>query len=335
MVKYIGKRLGWAVAVLLCVTIVTFVLSRVVPADPAASVAGLGATPEQIAAIRAEMGLDKPLPEQYGVYMKGLIHGDLGTSIRTGRSVTSDLGDYLPATFELVAYGFAIYLVLAVGLGTLAATSRSRAVDGTVRVFSIISSGAPVFWIGMLLQLFFFAHLGWLPAGGRIDVAATPPDQITGFYTLDYLLHGDVPQAWEAARHLILPVATVVLSLLGVGVRLTRGSVATELEQGYVRTAHAKGLNTPRIVIRHVLKNALNPVVSMAGVQLGYLFAWIILVETIFQWPGIGSYAFESFQALDYAPIMSLTLVISAMFVLINLAVDLVYPLLDPRIRLS
>jgi peptide/nickel transport system permease protein len=317
------------------VTVVTFVLSRVIPADPAAAVAGLGATQEQVAALRTEMGLDRPLPEQYGLYMKGLAQGDFGTSIRTGRSVTEDLAVYLPATFELVAYGFVIYLVLAIALGTLAATARASAVDGIVRVFAIVSSGAPVFWIGMLLQLVFFAHLGWLPGGSRIDVTATPPDQITGFYTLDYLLHGDVAQFGDAARHLVLPVVTVVLSLLGVGVRLTRASVAAELEQNYVRTAHAKGLNPPRIVLKHVLKNALNPVVSMAGVQLGYLFAWIILVETIFQWPGIGSYAFDSFQALDYGPIMSLTLVISAMFVVINLAVDLIYPLLDPRIRLS
>jgi peptide/nickel transport system permease protein len=332
---YVLKRLGWMAVVLFSVTVITFGLARVIPANPAASVAGLGATQEQVDAIARQMGLDKPLTTQYFIYLKNILHLDLGTSIRTGASVTADLKTYLPATLELVVISFIVYLVLAVALGTLAAALRGSKIDGLVRLVSVVSSAAPVFWVALLLQMIFFAKLDWLPSGGRLEVVDTPPASITGFYTLDSLLHGDLALFGAAVQHLVLPVSAIVLSLLGVGVRLTRSSVSAELDQHYVRTAEAKGLSMRRIVLRHVLKNALNPFVSTAGIQLGYLFAWMILVETIMQWPGIGLYAFESFQALDYEPIMAITLVISALFVAINFVVDLIYPVLDPRIRLS
>jgi peptide/nickel transport system permease protein len=267
------------------------------------------------------------------VFLQGLLHLDLGKSISTGDSVTSDLGKYLPATFELVVVSFVVYLVLAVGLGVLAARFRGGLVDAVIRVFSIMSSAAPVFWLALLLQLVFYARLGWLPGGGRLGTADVPPPTITGFYTIDSLLHGDFPLFLEALKYLALPVIAIVLSMLGVGVRLIRASVTTELGEPYVRTAEAKGLRPKRVLFRHVLKNALNPFVSMAGIQLGYLFAWIILVETIVQWPGIGLYAFQSFQSLDYNPIMGITLTISVLFVVINFLVDLIYPVLDPRVR--
>jgi peptide/nickel transport system permease protein len=319
--------------VLLCITIITFILSRVIPANPAAQAAGIGATQDQIAALAHKMGLDKPLTTQFFVFLQGLLHLDLGKSISTGDSVTSDLGKYLPATFELVVVSFVVYLVLAVGLGVLAARFRGGLVDAVIRVFSIMSSAAPVFWLALLLQLVFYARLGWLPGGGRLGTADVPPPTITGFYTIDSLLHGDFPLFLEALKYLALPVIAIVLSMLGVGVRLIRASVTTELGEPYVRTAEAKGLRPKRVLFRHVLKNALNPFVSMAGIQLGYLFAWIILVETIVQWPGIGLYAFQSFQSLDYNPIMGITLTISVLFVVINFLVDLIYPVLDPRVR--
>jgi peptide/nickel transport system permease protein len=319
--------------VLLCITTITFILSRVIPADPAAAAAGVGATREQIAALTHKMGFDQPLTTQYVTYLKGLLHLNLGTSVSTGNQVTKDLATYLPATFELVVVSFVVYLVAAVGLGLLAARFRGGVVDGIIRVFSIISSAAPVFWIALLLQLIFYARLGWLPSGGRLGTADLPPPTITGFYTIDSLLHGDIPLFLVALQHLALPVVAIVLSMLGVGVRLIRASVTTEMNEHYVRTAEAKGLRPNRILIRHILKNALNPFVSMAGIQLGYLFAWIILVETIVQWPGIGLYAYQSFQSLDYNPIMGITLVISLLFVIINFLTDLIYPMLDPRVR--
>jgi peptide/nickel transport system permease protein len=335
LITYVLKRLGWMVVVLFCITVITFVLARVIPANPAASAAGLGATKEQIAALEAQMGLDQPLVSQYMTYLQGLLQLDFGTSVRTGNSVSGDLADYLPATIELVVISFAVYLVLAVALGTLAAARRGSRLDWVVRVLSIVSSAAPVFWVALMLQMIFFGQLGWLPSGGRLGIADTPPPSVTGFYTVDSLLAGDLVLFGTTVEHLVLPVCTVVLSLLGVGVRLTRTSVAGELDQHYVRTAEAKGLLPSRILLGHVLKNALNPVVSMAGIQLGYLFAWTILIETILQWPGLGLYAYESFQSVDYDPIMAITLVISALFVLVNFLVDLVYPALDPRIRLT
>jgi peptide/nickel transport system permease protein len=332
---YLLKRLGWMVVVLFAITIITFTLARVIPANPAASAAGLGASPEQIAAIAARMGLDQPLVDQYFRYLGGVLQLDFGTSIATGSEVRTDLGNYLPATLELVAVSFVVYVVLAIALGALAAVTRHRVVDGTIRVVSIISSAAPVFWVALMLQLVFFAKLDWLPSGGRLDIREAPPETITGFYTIDTLLRGDFPLFLSAVTHLVLPVTAVVLSLLGVGVRLLRSSIGAELNEAYVRTAEAKGMPPARILFRHVLKNALNPFVSMSGVQLGYLFAWIILVETIMQWPGLGLYAFNSFQSVDYNPIMAITLVVTVLFLLINLVVDLIYPLLDPRIRLA
>jgi ABC-type dipeptide/oligopeptide/nickel transport system permease component len=333
VVAYVLKRIGWMAVVLFCITVITFTLSRVIPANPAASAAGVGATQEQIAALAHKMGLDKPVIAQYFVFLKGLLHFDLGKSISTGDSVTTDLGTFLPATFELVAVSFIVYLLLAVVLGVLAARYRGGFVDAVIRVMSIVSSAAPVFWVALLLQLVFYARLGWLPSGGRLGTGDVPPPAVTGFYTVDSLLRGDIPLLVDALKHLALPVITIVLSMLGVGVRLIRASVDTELGEPYVRTAEAKGLRPKRVLLRHVLKNALNPFVSMAGIQLGYLFAWIILVETIVQWPGIGLYAYQSFQSLDYNPIMGITLVISVLFVMINFVVDLIYPILDPRIR--
>jgi peptide/nickel transport system permease protein len=332
---YLLKRLGWMIVVLFAITVITFVLARVIPANPAASAAGLGATPEQIAAIAHRMGLDQPLVDQYVTYLTGLLHLDLGTSIQTGASVRTDLGHYLPATLELVLVSFVVYVALAIALGMWAAVTRSRAVDATIRILSIVSSAAPVFWVALMLQLVFFAELDVLPGGGRLDIRETPPTTITGLFTIDSLLEGNVPLFLSALAHLVLPVTAVVLSMLGVGVRLLRSSIGAELDEHYVRTAEAKGMRPSRILLRHVLKNALNPFVSMSGVQLGYLFAWIILVETIMQWPGIGLYAYTSFQSLDYSPIMAITLVVTVLFLVINLLVDLIYPLLDPRIRLA
>lgn len=321
------------VLILFCISVITFVLSRVVPADPAAFVAGMGATQSQVESIRKEMGLDKPLVVQYKDYMTGILHLDFGKSIRTRRSVSSDLKVFVPATLELNIISFAVYLVVAISLGLLAAVRRGGIVDLVVRFFATAGSGAPVFWLAMMLQLLFFAKLGWLPVGGRIGTRQMPPPHLTGFFTVDSLAAGDFSLFLSVLKHLILPVVTIVLSLLAVGTRLTRESVVQELSKPYVQTARSKGLTERRIIFRHVFRNAMNPVLTMASLQFGYLLAWTILVEAIFIWPGIGLYAYDSFAALDYAPIMALTLVITFAFVLINLVADLIYPLLDPRLR--
>jgi peptide/nickel transport system permease protein len=334
MLSYVLRRLAWTVLILLLITVITFVLSRVVPANPVAMAAGLGASTEQVAEVRRVMGLDDPMPVQYFRYMQGLAQLDFGVSIRTQRAVGQDLRVFLPATFELVGVSFTLYMLIAIPLGVLAALRTGGFLDLIIRGSAMLSSAVPVFWLAMILQLVFFAQLGWLPSGARIDVRASPPPLVTGFFSVDSLLAGDVNQFGAMLKHMILPVSAIVLSLLAVGVRLTRATMLQELQQQYVRTARGKGLRQARIVFGHTLRNALNPVISMLGIQLGYLLAWIILVETIFQWPGIGLYAYESFQGLDYSPIMALTLVFSFFFVVVNLVTDVLYPILDPRISL-
>ncbi|TMF03649.1 MAG: ABC transporter permease [Chloroflexi bacterium] len=314
MLMYVLRRLGWTVLILLLITVITFVLSRVVPANPVVMAAGLGATTEQVAEVRRVMGLDEPLPVQYERYMQGLARLDL--------------------TFELMLISFALYVLIAIPLGVMAAMRPGGLTDALIRTGSMLTSAVPVFWLAMILQVVFFARFGWLPSGGRLDVRASPPPLVTGFFTIDSLLAADSDQFLAVLKHLILPVTAIVLSLLAVGVRLTRATMLQELQQAYARTARSKGLKQSTILFRHVLKNALNPVISMLGIQLGYLLAWIILVETIFQCPGIGLYAYESFQGLDYSPIMALTLVFSCFFVVVNLITDLTYPVLDPRIKL-
>src|SRR5439155_1046770 len=208
--RYLGRRLGWAAILLLVLTLVTFVLSHVIPGDPATFMAGFGATKESIVAMRAEMGLDKPLPTQYLLYLQGLAHLDFGTSVRTGDAVSSDIAHFLPASLELAIISFTIYVLLAVPLGTLAASRRGRRLDGFLRTFSIAGSGVPVFWLAILLQEFFFAYLNWLPAGGRVAITAATPNTITGIYTIDSILTGNLELLGSAVVHLILPVATIM-----------------------------------------------------------------------------------------------------------------------------
>jgi ABC-type dipeptide/oligopeptide/nickel transport system permease component len=332
MIGYAVRRAAWMFMVLLTITVITFVLSRVIPANPAVFIAGYGASQAQVNLVTHQLGLDQPLPIQYERYMVGLAKFDLGTSIRTGQPVTADLRTYLPASLELISISFIIYMLIALPLGIVAAARKGRMSDVAIRAISMVGSAAPIFWVAMILQLVFFTYLGWLPLGGRIDIRETAPPTVTGFFTIDSLMSGNIPLFLSALTHLILPVVTIVLSQLAIGARLMRTTVLQELNKPYVRTARSKGLTEQRVIGRHVVRNALNPVVTMVGVQLGYLFAWIILVETIFQWPGIGLYAFESFSALDYPSIMALTLVGSIAFVFINLITDLIYPLLDPRI---
>jgi ABC-type dipeptide/oligopeptide/nickel transport system permease component len=331
--SYVARRLGWAVLLLWIVTVITFALSRIIPGDPATFLAGFGASNEQIAALRRELHLDDPLLTQYWDYLRGLLHGDLGHSARTGRDVSTDLRTFLPATLELVFVSFFLYLALAIPLGAWTAARRGRTSDSFVRLLSMISSGVPVFWLAMLLQELFFSKLGWLPLTGRIAITESAPPDRTGFYTIDSLLAGDWSLFASACEHLVLPTVAIVLTMLAVGLRVTRASVLQQLGSPYVRTARGKGLAEGRILRRHVMRNSLNPVISMAGLQFGYLLSWIVLVETVFQWPGIGLYAFTSFEALDYAPIMALTLVISFFFIVANLITDLLYPVFDPRLR--
>jgi peptide/nickel transport system permease protein len=325
--------LAWGIVVLLAVAVITFFLSRVVPADPAAFLAGQNASEETVQRIRAEHGLDRPLAEQFVSYMVGLAQGDLGESIRTRRSVTADLAQYLPATIELLLVSFLLYVIVSFTLAVQAAKRPGGLVDGTIRLITMVGTGIPVFWLGMTLQFFFFYKLQWLPLGARFPIRDTPPEVVTGFILVDALLMGSLAAFFAALKHLALPAATVVINLLAVGTRLSRAALIEEQGRLYVRTARGKGLGPRRILYKHMLRNALSPILTATTMQFGYMISWIILVEVIFDWPGIGLYAYQSFQVFDYSPVIALALVSTAGFVIINLAMDVLYPIIDPRVQ--
>lgn len=329
----VARRLIWSLVVLFVLATITFVLARIVPADPAAFLAGQNASPDAIASIRQEYGLDKPVQAQYVHYMAGLLQGNLGVSIRTRDSVGSDLSSYLPATLELLFASFFVYIVVSLVLG-MASAYRARGLLGSgLKLLTMAGTALPVFWIGAMLQLIFFYRLGWLPVGGRLDEVAAPPPSVTGFYTIDSLLAGQWGGFVDAIRHLVLPSAAIVLSLLAVGMRQTQAAVTQELTQHYVRTARGKGMSELRIALKHVLPNALNPILTVTGVQFGYMVSWVILVEVVFTWPGIGLYAYQSFQVFDYAPIIAVTLISTVVFLAVNLLTDVGYAIIDPRVR--
>jgi peptide/nickel transport system permease protein len=330
---YLLRRLVGAVAVLFGVVTGTFVLSHVVPSCPACAVAGLRAGPEQIAATAHALGLDRPVWEQYLTYISGLVRGDFGISYASRQPIGPAILTYLPATLELVVYAFVIYAVLGVGLGLVWAWRGNRPESWLIRLFSMLGTALPVFWFAMMLQLWLGSTLGWFPITGRLDV--DPPPTITGFYTLDALMTGNFSAFTNSAWHLVLPVTALVMWLFAVATRLTQKSVVEEMQMPYVRTAIAKGAGTRRVMLGHVFRNAVNPVITMLGLQFGWLLGGTVLVEVVFSWPGIGTYMFNALQTFDFPAIMAVTVVITLAFVLVNLVVDLIYPVVDPRIRVT
>jgi peptide/nickel transport system permease protein len=319
--------------ILLAIASITFALERVVPANPAAFLAGQNASVDTVARIKHQYGLDQPISVQYVTYMTGLLHGDLGLSFRTRRPVIQDLIQFLPATLELLLVSFIIYIALSIGLGILAAQVRGRRGDSIIRLVTMVGTGIPVFWLGLMLQLVFFHYLHWLPLDGRYPVREDLPPAITNFLLLDSVLRFDPAEFVNALSQLVLPVTAIVLSLLAVGVRLTRGAFIEQGDRPYVRTLRGKGLRSSQILFKHVLRNALNPIITTTGTQFGYMVSWVVLVEVIFNWPGIGLYAFKSFEVFDYAPVIALTLVSTIVFATVNLASDLLYPVVDPRVQ--
>jgi peptide/nickel transport system permease protein len=333
MAYYLLRRLVGAVAVLFGVVTGTFVLSHVVPSCPACAVAGLRAGPAQVAEAAHSLGLDRPVWEQYLTYISGLVRGDFGISYASRQSIGPAMITYLPATLELVVYSFVIYALLGVGLGMVWAWRGNRPESWLIRLVSMVGTALPVFWFAMVLQLWLGLRMGWFPITGRLDL--DPPRTITGFYTVDALLAGNLPAFTNAAWHLVLPVTALVIWLFAVATRLTQKSVLEEMQMPYVRTAVAKGAGMRRIMLRHVFRNAINPVITMLGLQFGWLLGGTVLVEVVFSWPGIGTYMFNALQTFDFPAIMAVTVVITLGFVVVNLLVDLIYPLVDPRIRVT
>jgi peptide/nickel transport system permease protein len=316
-------------------SLITFTISRVIPADPAAAAAGLYGSAEQIETIRKNMGLDKPLWQQYLTYMENLVlRGDLGRSISSNSSVRDDLFRYLPASLELALFAVLLFLPTGIVLGVLSARKAGGWVDATTRGFAILGMSLPIFWLGIMMQIVFFGWLDILPATGRISSYLGPPPHVTGFYTVDSLLAGNLPMFGDAVWHMILPGLALALGSLAVVTRMTRSSVLEVLGHDYVRTARSKGLRDNMILFRHVLRNSMIPIVTIVALQMAGLIAWQFLVETIFSWPGIGSWAVQSILTLDFQVIMAVTLFGAILYVGLNFVADVIYIWLDPRIRI-
>lgn len=329
----IRKRLLFLVLVVFGVSIITFTISNLIPGDPAKMIAGDRATPEVVAKIREDMGLDRPLYEQYYRYVSGVVQGDLGTSIRTRRPVLEDLRIFFPATLELALAALMMATALGVPLGVASAVWKNKPVDHLVRVLAVTGISTPAFWLGMLLIVLFYGQLGWLPGGGRIDPALDMPPRISGFLLFDSLAAGDFTAFRSAVGHLILPAITLGFVHLGVVARQVRSAMLEELQQDYIRTARANGLSERAIIFGQALPNAMIPSITVLGLALGDLLYGAVLTETVFGWPGMGAYVVNSIQSLDFPAVMGFTVVVSLAYVLVNLAVDLIYMMVDPRIR--
>jgi ABC-type dipeptide/oligopeptide/nickel transport system permease component len=332
---YIARRALFAVFVLLGVTLVTFVLLHVIPGDAASLAAGRSATGQQIAAMRAHLGLNKPLPIQYLVYVTNLLHGDLGTSPFTHRPILSDILDVLPASLELVIAAMILNICIALPLGVLAAVHEGGRLDGFVRLLVMVSAGIPVFWLGLMLQLGFASQLHIFPLIGQVSFGEDVGARITGLVTLDALLQGRWSVFVDAVNHLILPAITLATLFIAVITRTTRSTMLASLRQDYIILARAKGLSERRIIIRHALRNAMIPNITILGLQVGWMMGSTVLVEGIFARPGIGSYAVRAIQQKDLWAVMGVVLIVSVIFVVANLLVDLAYSWLNPKLRVG
>lgn len=328
----IRRRLAFLVLVVFGVSVVTFVISHMIPGDPARLIAGPHASNAVVANIRHQLGLDLPLWRQYLHYANDLLHGNLGVSIRTGRPVAQDIATFFPATLELVVVALVFAVLTGVPLGVASAVWRDRPIDHVSRALAVTGISAPAFWLGLILIAVFYGNLGWFPGGGRISSILVPPPRITGFYLVDSLLEGNWADFVSSARHIALPAITLGFVNIGIIARQIRSAMLDQLQEDYVRTARASGLSRARVILGHALPNALIPSVTVLGLAFGDLLYGAVLTETIFAWPGMGDYVVASIQALDFPAVMGFTIVVSFAYVLVNLAVDLAYLALDPRI---
>ncbi|MCK4411235.1 ABC transporter permease [Candidatus Bipolaricaulota bacterium] len=332
MLHYLAKRLFLLIFTLLGLSVVIFVVSHIAPGDPARLAAGPFATAEMVEHLKEELGLDKSLPEQYGIFLTQLLKGDLGRSIRTRRPVREDLARFFPATLELVLVSLSFAVLTGILLGVLSAVHQNRWIDHLSRLVSISGLGLPAFWLALMLQLLFVLQLDLLPGGGRIGMIVPKPTSITRLFLIDSLLTGNWVAFNSALRHIILPALSLSFPALASIIRISRADVLDTLRQDFVTTARAKGLVEKLVIWKHVLKNSLISTVTMIGLRFGWMLGGTILVETVFDWPGVGLYAVTSATHSDFQPIMGAALLIGLSFAIANLIVDLSYSFLDPRI---
>lgn len=332
MVSFLLRRLVALIPVLALVLVIVFSLVRLIPGDPAVTLLGPGATDQQIAALRAQMRLDEPVFIQFFDYVLGLFHGDLGTSLKSGAPVLQEILLRLPATLELSISATLVAILVGIPIGVLSATRPNSLFDHFIRVFSLVGVSMPAFLLALILQLIFATYLGWLPVSGRMSPYIIVPP-VTGFAVLDGIITGNWNAALSAIQHLVLPTAVLAAFLAATLGRFVRNTMLEVMSEDFIRTARAKGLSRSQVVLEHGLRNSLLPAITVIGLKFAEMLGGAILTETIFAWPGIGRFMFEAIKNRDYPVIQGTTLVFSLLFVLTSVLVDLLYGVLDPRVR--
>ena len=334
MISYIIKRLLWAIPTLLGVSVLVFSMVHLAPGDPALVMLGEHANKEAVDTLREQMGLNKPLLEQYYHFITSAVQGDFGTSIISGEPVIDEFADRFPATVELSLVALLFATIAGLFAGIVSAVKRYSWFDYISMSTALAGVSMPVFWLGLMLIYFFSVNLGWLPVSGRLGYEFDI-DHVTGFYLIDSLLMKDYAAFWDTCKHLLLPAFALGTIPMAIIARMTRASMIEVMKEDYVRTAKAKGCTKAQVILIHALKNALMPVITVIGLMLGTLFAGAILTETTFSWPGIGKWLVNAVNQRDFPIIQSTTLIIATIFVVINIIVDLLYAVVNPKVRLS
>jgi peptide/nickel transport system permease protein len=334
VLRYIASRLVIAAAMVLLATLIIFLIANTVPGDPVLTQLGdiAANNPAIVEAYRHKWGLDLPMWDRYWIFLRGLTHFDLGISISSQRPVIEDIAQYAPATIELSTVAFLLSLIFGLPLGVLAAMKRDSWIDHVARAVSLTGVSAPTFWLAFIMLAVFYGWLGWAPGPGQIGSDQFPPPDVTGFMLIDAPLADQWDTFWDALAHLVLPSIVLAAATMGLITRTTRAAMLEALSQDYIRVARAKGLLRSAIMLRHALPNALLPVVTLGGLAYAQLLTGTVLTETIFSWPGLGRYTFQSAVILDFPAIMGITLVVAIVYVIVNLIVDVSYALLDPRV---
>ena len=336
MLRIIIQRLLSALPNLVGVVVITFLLTRAIPGDPAAYFAGAAATQDAVEQVRKQLGLDRPLIEQFLRFITNLAQGDLGLSLTTGQPVLSELLTRLPASLEMVLLALLLACAIAIPLGVAAATRPGSWVDQLARLVTTAGVSLPTFFTGLLLSYVFYFLLGWAPSPlGRLDPMFSPPATVTGLYLVDAALAGDAALWWASLKQLVLPVATMTIFVLAPIARMTRASMLSVLASDFVRTARASGLSNTTVLVRYALRNALLPVVTTLGMVFGFMIGSSVVIEKVFSWPGVGSYAIDALTASDYAPVQGFVLTMGILFVLLNLLIDVLYVVIDPRVKIE
>jgi peptide/nickel transport system permease protein len=332
MLRFVLRRVLLVLPVLFGLLVLTFILVRIVPNDPSAALAGQNATPAQVAEIRAKYGFDKPLVVQFGIYVRQVVQGDFGTSIQSGRRVSVDILQRLPATLELTFAALLLGVGLGVPLGVIAAVRHNGPLDHLLRFITVGGIAIASFWFAIMLQLLFAMQLDVLPLRGRLSPVMDPPPALTGLFLIDSLVTGRFETFWNALRHLTLPAVTLSFGALATITRFTRSGVLDTLQKEYVTYETAAGYPRRVLIAVYVLRNSLVATVTQIGLLFGALLAGAVVVESIFDWPGIGSYAVQAIFTSDYKAILAVTLLVGAVYSVVNIVVDLVHGLIDPRV---